>query len=131
MLMGTVLAASPASAGPEPAPPKGSCTPGYACLFYNSGFNGGRFISNVEIKDYDNYKGKPAKFIGSGNGVGQRVKNNAASVSNDTIRHLNIFYNSNLSCRVTCVAVSSGSKMNLPAKLKNENASQSFGGRVT
>lgn len=131
MVAGALFAASPASAKPEPAPPKGSCTPGYACLFYNSNYNGGRFITNQNIQDYDNVNGKAAKYVGSGNGVGQRVKNNTASVSNDSIRHLTIYYNSKYNCRVACVAVSSRQKMNLPSKIKNENASQRFGGKVT
>ncbi|MER5181498.1 peptidase inhibitor family I36 protein [Streptomyces sp. NPDC002896] len=69
------------------------CIIGSSCLvlFYNS-YQGGSSTSfrGSNVADFAGYK-----FLSSGAGQGQAVKNNAASATNDSAYAATIFYNSN------------------------------------
>ncbi|MFE5873101.1 peptidase inhibitor family I36 protein [Streptomyces roseifaciens] len=70
------------------------CTRGYTCLFYNSNLQGATFRQGLDAKpeNIPNYAGY--SFY-DGNGAGQSVKNNAASVNNQSGGHFVVYYNSN------------------------------------
>ncbi|MEU8135449.1 peptidase inhibitor family I36 protein [Streptodolium elevatio] len=109
-----VLTATPASAGP------GTCKRGVdVCLYYNSDFKGAKY----GLSETRSYNG--LKFAG-GNGAGQAVKNNAASVHNMNVRlTARITYNSTGSqCRAACQDLPPVAKANLKPSMKNENAAQ-------
>jgi hypothetical protein len=61
-------------------------------FYYNSGLEGSRTV----FVGFDHYSLNDYKFLGSGTGKGQYVKNNAASAVNMSEYDLNIYYNSNL-----------------------------------
>jgi hypothetical protein len=61
-------------------------------FYYNSGLAGSRTV----FVGFDHYSLNNYKFLSSGAGKGQYVKNNAASVVNLSSYSLNIYFNSNL-----------------------------------
>ncbi|MDH6142981.1 MULTISPECIES: peptidase inhibitor family I36 protein [Kitasatospora] len=112
------IGASPASASP------GGCVSGTdACLFYHSNLAG---AFNGDGGN-DNY-GAAWYFEGCSNGncdgQGQQVKNNTASVYNETGRTLVIYVNSNWSG--PSQAIGAWTATNLDSELYNNNASQHF-----
>jgi hypothetical protein len=63
---------------------------GRGCLYYNSDFNGSLSDFSTPVEDFAGYK-----FLSSGNGKGQGVKNNAASLCNmDKTYTARVHYNS-------------------------------------
>ncbi|MGW5638615.1 peptidase inhibitor family I36 protein [Streptomyces sp. NPDC003832] len=61
-------------------------------FYYNSNFEGSRTL----FRGFDHYSLDGYKFLGSGAGKGQNVKNNAASARNLAFYNLVIYFNSNL-----------------------------------
>ncbi|WP_329386277.1 hypothetical protein OG625_27410 [Streptomyces sp. NBC_01351] len=100
----------------------GRCNEGRdACFHYNSGGVG----AFVDIDDCWGYNHSNFTFIGPGNGAGQNLKNNAASVTNWT--HSNphyVYYNSNQ--QGPRQMIGPWITANLNSTLKNNNASSIF-----
>ncbi|WTW96979.1 peptidase inhibitor family I36 protein [Streptomycetaceae bacterium NBC_01309] len=115
VLGSVILTATPATAA------SGSCKAGVdVCLYFNSNFEGAKYgLSGT--RPHNGLK------FGKGNGAGQYVKNNAASVHNmNTYLYVRVTYNSigsNLG-RLGYQTFPPGTKANLNSKMKNENAAQ-------
>lgn len=112
---GTVaIAPSAQAAGP------GNCQWGDACFYYNSNERGGiygfaRATAHTTERFGTGWRGDNA-------GMGQYVKNNAASVANRYGFMLRVDYNSSNRCAYTCQFVQPWTATNLNINLKNNNA---------
>jgi hypothetical protein len=132
-LVGTALAmttsilsiASPASAADR----NGKCDSGEFCYYYNSGNAGSISDFDESIEDYGATQPSCYEFKGDGNGEGQCIKNNAASVWNRTGKTVKVYFNSDFGGASQSFA--SGDKGNLNATLKNNNASHAIGGSTS
>lgn len=95
-------------------------------FYYNSGLSGSR----TAFVGFDHYSLDGYKFLSSGTGKGQKVKNNAASAVNLSAYDLNIYYNSNLSGACDSIPpfgdTNSGPNDRLQ-RTYNENASFGYG----
>lgn len=100
------------------------CESGEVCLYYNSNHQGSLVDFTGSIKTYGTGS-SCVKYISSGSGRGQCVKNNAASVWNRKSVPVTIFYKSNWSGAIDSFIA--GAKANLRAALKNENAGHVVG----
>lgn len=102
----------------------GVCESGEFCLYYNSG-NGGSLVDLANSQsDYGTGSGC-VTFVSAGNGQGQCVKNNAASVWNREAAVATVFYRSGYSGAID--SVDPGVKADLRPELKNENAGHIVG----
>ncbi len=119
-LLGSLLVATPAQADAR----NGVCEDGEFCLYYNSNHDGSLVDFTGNVQDYGTGSGC-VKFISSGSGRGQCVKNNAASAWNRKSVPVTIFYKSTWSGAIDSFI--SGKKANLSASLKNENAGHIVG----
>jgi hypothetical protein len=127
-LVGTALAmttsvlsfGSPASAAGR----DGNCDSGEFCYYYNSGNAGSISDFTESIEDYGTTQPSCYEFKGEGNGQGECIKNNAASVWNRTGKSVRVYYNSDFGGAIQDFA--NGAKGNLNATLKNNNASHQF-----
>lgn len=121
LLTGTVMAAPAAQAATAR---NGVCESGEVCLYYNSGHAGSLVDFKGSVKTYGTGS-DCIKFISRGNGRGQCVKNNAASVWNRKSVPVTIFYKSGWSGAIDSFVA--GKKANLSSSLKNENAGHVVG----
>jgi cell wall-associated NlpC family hydrolase len=106
----------------EPAPRDGFCDDGEFCYYYNSDAKGS--ISDFKVESLGNYGTTLPScydFKGGGNGKGQCIKNNAASVWNRTNHSVTVYSNSNYVGAHQ--DIDAGFKGNLNSALKNNNAS--------
>ncbi|MEU3986712.1 peptidase inhibitor family I36 protein [Streptomyces sp. NPDC026672] len=129
---GLFLATTPASAMipveptgntipvPAPSPFPSTCSSGQVCLYYNSNFSGGIYPQTHNISDYANCRFGASSVTGTA-GFGQSIKNNVASVANDTSYTFYLFYNSNFAG--SWIGIPAHRAVNLPSSIKNENAS--------
>lgn len=83
-----------AAASAEPAAVAGNqngvCDNLEACFYYNSNYKGSVADFENRVSDFAGYR-----FLGAGNGKGQAVKNNAASVCNNAGRYtVRVYFNS-------------------------------------
>ncbi|MFI7388684.1 hypothetical protein [Streptomyces sp. NPDC049813] len=114
---GCLVLASPANAAV-------SCSVDYACLHYNSNNAGALYKQYYAIPDYAGLKFSASTSTNGGNGAGQAVKNNAASVDNwDFDLGIRIYYNSNYNASFASQAIAKGGFANLNSTMKNNNAS--------
>lgn len=120
VLLGSVVAATPAHADAR----NGVCEDGEICLYFNSDTQGSLVDFVGSVKDYGT-GADCIKFVGPGNGRGQCVKNNAASVWNRKSVPVTIFFKSDWSGAIDSFIA--GRRANLSATLKNENASHVVG----
>lgn len=97
-----------------------SCSSGFACLYYNSGLAGAVFRQGNDGKplSISNYAGYT--FYGTGNGSGQAVKNNAASIQNSRNGKFAVYYLSDYSGPADIALANSGRNLDFTY---NENAS--------
>ncbi|GAA4380927.1 hypothetical protein GCM10023088_44930 [Actinomadura verrucosospora] len=102
----------------------GKCDSGEFCYYYNSDNQGSISDFTGSIADYGTTQPSCYDFKGDGNGKGLCVKNNAASVWNNTGKTVRVYYNSNYGGSYQ--DFSAGAKGNLNATLKNQNASHEF-----
>ena len=102
----------------------GVCEDGEFCLYFNSNNQGSLIDFSGSTKDYGTGSGCD-KFISSGNGRGQCVKNNAASAWNRKSVPVTIFFHSDWSGAIDSFIA--GKKADLSATLKNDNASHVVG----
>ena len=112
-----VLVVSPAQAASR----DGRCDSGEFCYYYNSNEAGSvsDFVGSMD--DYGATQPTCYEFKGRGNGRGLCVKNHAASVWNRTGKTVRVYYNSNFAGAYQDFRP--GTRGNLRAALKNENAS--------
>ncbi|MFD0901574.1 peptidase inhibitor family I36 protein [Actinomadura sediminis] len=115
----SVLAA-PASAASR----NGVCESGEFCYYYNSNNQGSVSDFTGSIANYGTEQPSCYEFKGAGNGKGQCIKNNAASVWNRSGKTVRVHYNSNYGGAYQ--DFKAGAKGNLNATLKNQNASHQF-----
>ena len=121
--IGAALVA-PAPAAQAATARNGVCETGEFCLYYNSG-NGGSLVDLANSQsDYGTGAGC-VTFVSAGNGQGQCVKNNAASVWNREAAVATVFYRSGWSGAID--SVEPGVKADLRSDLKNENAGHLVG----
>ncbi|MGH3735045.1 MAG: peptidase inhibitor family I36 protein [Micromonosporaceae bacterium] len=122
LLSGTLLIAAPpalaATAG------NGVCESGEFCLYYNSDNQGSLRDFSGSVSNYGTGTGC-IKYVSSGSGRGQCVKNNAASAWNRRSYPVTVFFKSSYSGAID--NFSPGGKGNLRPALKNENAGHRFG----
>ncbi len=121
-----VLTSTMAIAGPAQAASRdGVCNSGEFCYYYNSDEAGSVSDFTGSIDDYGTTQPGCYDFKGAGNGKGQCIKNNAASVWNRSSNAVRVYYNS--SYGGTYQSIAAGAKANLNTTLKNNNASHKFG----
>ncbi|MFJ6466182.1 hypothetical protein ACIQM0_35030 [Streptomyces sp. NPDC091387] len=114
---GSLFLASPANAAV-------SCSVDYACLHYNSNNEGALYKQYYGILDYAGLTFSASTSTNGGNGAGQAVKNNAASVDNwDFDLGIRIYYNSNYDYSFASQRIDKGGFANLNSTMKNNNAS--------
>ncbi|GAA4157827.1 peptidase inhibitor family I36 protein [Actinomadura keratinilytica] len=111
---------SPASAAAR----DGNCDSGEFCYYYNSNNQGSVSDFTGSVADYGTSQPSCYDFKGSGNGKGQCIKNNAASVWNRSSKTVRVYYNSNYGGAYQ--DFKPGAKGNLNVTLKNQNASHQF-----
>ncbi len=121
-LLGGLVLAGPAQAASR----DGSCDSGEFCYYYNSDNAGSISDFAASEDDYGTTQPSCYDFKGDGNGKGQCIKNNAASVWNRTGKTVTVFFNSGFAGASQSFAA--GAKTNLNATLKNNNASHQIGG---
>jgi murein DD-endopeptidase MepM/ murein hydrolase activator NlpD len=115
-----LLPASPASAASR----NGVCESGEFCYYFNSDNAGSVSDFTGSIADYGTTQPSCYDFKGTGNGKGQCIKNQAASVWNRSTKTVRVYYNSNYGG--TYQDFKAGAKGNLNSSLKNQNASHQF-----
>ena len=122
-LVATFTAIAPAASA---AARDGICQSGEFCYYYNSGNAGSLIDFSGSRPDLgDDGSGACYKFISSGNGRGQCVKNNAASFWNRTSSPVTVFYNSDYGGIFQ--RIPAGGKNDFRAALKNNNAGHLIG----
>jgi murein DD-endopeptidase MepM/ murein hydrolase activator NlpD len=115
---------TPAPAAQAATARNGVCETGEFCLYYNSG-NGGSLVDLANSQsDYGTGAGC-ITFVSAGNGQGQCIKNNAASVWNREAAVATVFYRSGYSGAID--SIDPGVKADLRSELKNENAGHLVG----
>src|SRR6188472_801541 len=87
----SAILASPASAASR----DGACDSGEFCYYYNSDNQGSISDFTGSIADYGTAQPSCYDFKGEGSGKGLCVKNNAASVVNNSGKTVRVYYNSN------------------------------------
>ncbi len=113
------LAAPAAAAGRD-----GTCDSGEFCYYYNSNEQGSISDFTGSVADYGTDQPSCYDFKGDGNGKGQCIKNNAASVWNRSSKTVRVYFNSNYAGSSQDIAP--GSKSQLNSTLYNQNASHQF-----
>lgn len=104
----------------------GRCESGEFCYYYNSNNAGSVSDFSRPVRNYGTRQPTCYEFKGAGNGRGQCVKNNAASVWNRSQGVVRVYYNSNFSGPYQ--EFLPGTKGNLRPDLKNNNASHQYWG---
>jgi hypothetical protein len=99
----------------------GECESGEFCYYYNSNQAGSVSDHTGSLANYGSTQPTCYEFIGPGNGRGQCIKNNAASVRNLTSYSVRVYFNSNYGG--TFQTIAPGASVNLNPTLKNNNAS--------
>lgn len=108
--------AAPALANTEH---NGKCESHELCLYYNSNVSGSFHDFDNPVSNFANYR-----FLSSGAGKGQGVKNNAASARNNaSVCDAKVYYNSNY--QGPSDTIKDGTWANL-SNTYNENASFNF-----
>ncbi|HMM93743.1 peptidase inhibitor family I36 protein [Phycicoccus sp.] len=105
----------------------GVCQSGEFCYYYNSDNAGSVSDFTTSVGDYGTTQPSCYDFKGPGNGKGQCIKNNAASVWNRTGKTVRVYFNSNYDGSRYYQDFAAGAKKNLNANLKNDNASHRIG----
>jgi murein DD-endopeptidase MepM/ murein hydrolase activator NlpD len=122
-LMTTAAVVAPSA---QAAARDGVCEAGEFCLYFNSGHQGSVSDFTTSIPDYGTTQPECYDYKGRGAGEGKCVKNEAAAVWNRTGKPVTVYFNSNYAGESQQIPVDG--KVNLDARLKNENASHRIGG---
>ncbi len=121
----TLAAGLLATAAPAQAAGRdGVCQSGEFCYFYNSNNQGSVSDFTTSVSDYGTTQPSCYEFKGSGNGQGQCIKNNAASVWNQSSMTVRVYYNTGYQGSYQDIAP--GYKGQLNSTLYNNNASHQF-----
>ncbi len=102
----------------------GVCESGEFCYYFNSNNAGSVSDFTGSLADYGTEQPSCYDFKGTGNGKGQCIKNEAASAWNRSGKTVRVYYNSNYGGAYQ--DFKPGTKGNLNATLKNQNASHAF-----
>jgi surface antigen len=113
--------ASPASAADR----DGTCDSGEFCYYFNSDNEGSISDFTDSVSDYGTDQPSCYEFKGAGNGKGECIKNQAASVWNRTSKTVRVYFNTGYAGKSQDFAA--GAKGNLNTTLKNNNASHQIG----
>ncbi|MFG2306181.1 peptidase inhibitor family I36 protein [Actinacidiphila glaucinigra] len=101
-----------------------ACPDYYACLWYNSDWEGAIYVSADPVADYTGKKFVTSAYTNGSNGAGLGVKNNSASAYNaDPDYRFRVYYNSNFNGTYAYQTFSPLSGGNFTATMKNQNAS--------
>ncbi|MGW1882101.1 peptidase inhibitor family I36 protein [Streptomyces sp. NPDC001970] len=124
----TVLALTGAGiATAAPANAAVSCPSGYACLHYNSNFEGAIFAQADGVSNYAGLKFSASTYPNGSRGAGAYVKNNAASVNNNNLHNaFRVYYNSGYDGSYAYQTIGAWTASNLNSTMKNNNASGRF-----
>ncbi|MDF8265613.1 phage tail tip lysozyme [Luteipulveratus flavus] len=122
--LGLVVAGTVSPSAAHAAGRDGVCDSGEFCYYYNSDEAGSVSDFTSSIDDYGTTQPSCYDFKGAGAGKGLCVKNNAASAWNRSDRPVIVYYNSNYGG--ASQTIQPGTKANLNATLKNNNASHQF-----
>jgi len=117
---GVTLVSTPAAAAAR----DGVCDSGEFCYYYNSDNAGSISDHTGSLADYGSTQPDCYEFKGAGNGQGQCIKNNAASVWNRSGGTVRVYFNTGYGG--ASQDFGAGAKGNLNATLKNNNASHQF-----
>ncbi len=109
-----------------PAERNGVCEDGEVCFYYNSNYEGSVSDFPFSVEDYGTSQPGCYDFKGPGQGQGECIKNEAASVINRTDQPVTVYFNSGY--RGTAQVIPAHSSANLGDTLKNDNASHLIGG---
>ncbi len=90
-------------------------------LYYNSAEYGYGSFSDFHRDNVADLA--PYKYLSSGNGKGQYVKNNAAAVWNNNGLSSGLYYNSNFNCNIACEDFDAHYRGDISPALKNQDAS--------
>ena len=104
----------------------GACDAGEVCFYYNSNYEGSVSDFPFSVEDYGTSQPGCYDFKGPGQGQGECIKNEAASVINRTDQPVTVYFNSGY--RGTAQVIPAHSSANLGDTLKNDNASHLIGG---
>ncbi|WP_433229151.1 SpoIID/LytB domain-containing protein [Actinomadura formosensis] len=115
-----LIPASPASAASR----NGVCESGEFCYYFNSNNQGSLSDFTGSVADYGAAQPSCYDFKSAGAGKGKCVKNSAASVWNRSGKTVRVYFNSNYGGRYQ--DFKPGTKGNLNAGLKNQNASHKY-----
>ena len=124
MLVLASALAVPASAA-SAAGRDGVCDSGEVCFYYNSNQQGSVSDFTDSVGNYGSSQPRCYEFKGAGNGKGECMKNQVASVTNRTDKPVTVYYNSNY--KGATQAIPAGASVNLNSTLKNQNASHRIG----
>ncbi|MFC4336359.1 peptidase inhibitor family I36 protein [Salininema proteolyticum] len=102
----------------------GSCEDGEFCYHFNSENQGSVSDFVKSVGDYGTSQPSCYEYKGSGNGQGECIKNNAASVWNRSDKTVGVYFNSYYGG--SCQEVAPGYKGQLTGSLYNGNASHQF-----
>ena len=103
----------------------GVCDSGEVCFYHNSNQQGSVSDFTGSIPNYGDSQPDCYEFKGSGKGKGECLKNDAASVTNNTDHPVTVYYNSNF--KGASQTIPAGTSTNLDPALKNNNASHQIG----
>lgn len=121
-LLGGAMLAAPAAQAATAG--NGICEDGEFCIYFNSNQAGSMRDFSGSVSTYGTGS-TCLKFVSSGNGRGQCVKNNAASVWNRKSVPVTVFRKSGYAGSID--SIPGGARANLLAALKNENAGHVVG----
>lgn len=107
----------------------GVCDSGEVCFYHNSNQQGSVSDFTGSIPNYGNSQPNCYEFKGPGKGKGNCLKNDAASVKNNTDQPVTVYYNSNY--KGASQTIPAGASVNLDPALKNNNASHQIGTDTT
>ena len=116
MLVLASALAVPASAA-SAAGRDGVCDSGEVCFYYNSNQQGSVSDFTDSVGNYGSSQPRCYEFKGAGNGKGECMKNQVASVTNRTDRPVTVYYNSNY--KGATQTIPAGASVNLNSTLKN------------
>lgn len=110
---------------PAPAARDGRCDDGEMCLYYRTDHGGSVSDFNTSIPDNGLTAPRCYDFKSAGDGQGECVRNNTASVWNRTGKPVSMYVYTDY--RDPKQVISAGAKVNLNTTLKNNNAAHRIG----
>lgn len=128
-ILALIIGALALPATAQAAERDGVCDSGEVCFYHNSNQQGSVSDFAGSIPNYGESQPECYEFRGPGKGQGECLKNDAASVTNNTDQPVIVYYNSNF--KGTSQTIPAGASVNLDPSLKNNNASHQIGTDTT